>query len=98
MDVFLVTNAMKSIARKVAVLLLVTATAGLVQAQQASPAKPADTEVWEPIPKAVTPGKTCSDAPSDAVILFDGKIRRAGIYKQKENSPAISFILNTSFL
>jgi hypothetical protein len=31
------------------------------------------TEVWTPEPRVVTPGKTPSDAPSDAVILFDGK-------------------------
>lgn len=30
------------------------------------------TEVWRPEPKVVTPGKTSSDAPSDAVVLFDG--------------------------
>lgn len=34
---------------------------------------PKDTEVWEPIPKKVDPGKTFADAPSDAFILFDGK-------------------------
>jgi hypothetical protein len=31
------------------------------------------TEVWEPEPKVVTPGKTNADAPSDAIVLFDGK-------------------------
>ena len=31
------------------------------------------TEVWTPVPKIVTPGPTNSDAPSDAVMLFDGK-------------------------
>lgn len=31
------------------------------------------TEVWSPVPKIVTPGTTSSDAPSDAIILFDGK-------------------------
>jgi hypothetical protein len=36
-------------------------------------AKPEDTETWEPIPKVVTPGATLRDAPSDAIILFDGK-------------------------
>jgi hypothetical protein len=35
--------------------------------------KPEDTEVWEPVPAKVTPGATCGAAPSDAVILFDGK-------------------------
>src|ERR1700754_4563032 len=36
-------------------------------------AKPGDTEIWTPEPKVVTPGKNLSDAPSDAIILFDGK-------------------------
>lgn len=30
-------------------------------------------EYWDPEPVKVTPGKTNSDAPSDAIILFDGK-------------------------
>ncbi|MDB5119037.1 MAG: hypothetical protein JWN56_255 [Sphingobacteriales bacterium] len=36
-------------------------------------AKPEDTEVWEPVPKTITPAKNFSTAPSDAIILFDGK-------------------------
>ena len=39
----------------------------------AQQAKPEDTETWEPIPKVVTPGAAFRDAPSDAIILFDGK-------------------------
>jgi hypothetical protein len=31
-----------------------------------------DTEVYEPVPAVVTPGKTNSDAPSDAIVLFNG--------------------------
>ena len=31
------------------------------------------TEVWEPVPVKVTPGKIISDAPSDAIVLFNGK-------------------------
>jgi hypothetical protein len=34
--------------------------------------KPEDTEVWEPVPAVVTPGANNS-APSDAIVLFDGK-------------------------
>src|SRR5690242_7600626 len=34
---------------------------------------PKATEVWTPVPKVVTPGTSNSDAPSDAIILFDGK-------------------------
>jgi hypothetical protein len=33
---------------------------------------PKDTEVWEPVPPIVTPGRTSADPPSDAIILFDG--------------------------
>jgi hypothetical protein len=33
---------------------------------------PADTEVWEPVPKVVTPGATDAAPPSDAIVLFDG--------------------------
>ncbi len=32
-----------------------------------------DTEFYTPVPKVVIPGKTSSDPPSDAIILFDGK-------------------------
>lgn len=32
----------------------------------------AKTELWEPVPRIVTPGSVSSSAPSDAVILFDG--------------------------
>ncbi len=42
----------------------------LLHAQQGDPKL---TEVYTPVPPIVTPGKTNSDAPSDAIILFDGK-------------------------
>ncbi len=64
-------------------LALIPALAGgIVFAQQPQPAAPAAqqqpkgdpkaTEQWEPVPKVVTPGKTNADAPSDAIVLFDG--------------------------
>ncbi len=34
---------------------------------------PKDTEVWDPEPKVVTPGKNGDTPPSDAIVLFDGK-------------------------
>src|SRR5262249_59352915 len=43
------------------------------QQPQAPKAKPEDTEVWEPVPPIVTPGATNDAAPSDAIVLFDGK-------------------------
>ena len=36
------------------------------------PMKPEMTEIWEPEVAVVTPGKTAADAPSDAIVLFDG--------------------------
>ena len=36
-------------------------------------AKPQDTEQWAPTPAVVTPGATAAAAPSDAIVLFDGK-------------------------
>jgi Domain of Unknown Function (DUF1080) len=44
-----------------------------VFAQSPAKAKPEETEIWEPVPKVVTPGATCTAAPSDAIVLFDGK-------------------------
>jgi len=45
----------------------------LASAQQTPRAKPQDTEVWEPVPKVVTPGPHNTEPPSDAIVLFDGK-------------------------
>lgn len=58
-----------------AALLVIT---GSIQAQkqinQDSLVKEAaKTEYWEPVPKLVTPGKTPADAPSDAIVLYNGK-------------------------
>jgi hypothetical protein len=41
-------------------------------AANAQKPRPEDTEIYKPVPVVVTPGKTDLDAPSDAVILFDG--------------------------
>lgn len=37
------------------------------------PMKPEMTEIWEPEVPVVTPAKTLGDAPSDAIILFNGE-------------------------
>jgi hypothetical protein len=52
---------------------LTTAAAVVFTATLFAQTKPEDTEKWEPVPAVVTPGKTNTDAPSDAVILFNGK-------------------------
>jgi hypothetical protein len=42
-------------------------------AQKPSAAKPEATEVYDPVPKVVTPGANCTAPPSDAIALFDGR-------------------------
>ena len=49
--------------------------------------KPADTEVWQPVPAVVTPGKHDTDPPSDAVILFGGKDLSQWV-SSRDKSPA----------
>lgn len=34
---------------------------------------PTLTEIWNPVPKIVEPGKTSQDPPADAIVLFNGK-------------------------
>jgi len=43
--------------------------AGIISGQIVEPKA---SEVWEPEPRLVTPGATAHDAPSDAIVLFDG--------------------------
>jgi hypothetical protein len=50
--------------------------------------KPAETEVWEPVPQSVTTGKTTSEPPSDAVILFDGTNLNQWVSSKDTASPA----------
>ena len=56
-------------------LVVAVAQLGAQQSAQDSETKPKpeDTEVWQPVPKVVTPTTECHAAPSDAIVLFDGK-------------------------
>jgi len=63
------------VSRLIVFVTLIGVAASLsAQAQAgADKPKPEDTEIWQPVPAVVTPGATFAEAPSDAIILFDGK-------------------------
>ncbi|QXV64109.1 DUF1080 domain-containing protein [Mucilaginibacter sp. 21P] len=54
-------------------LILTALLCGGFYMANAQNAKPEDTEKWEPVPPVVKPGKVAGEAPSDAIILFNGK-------------------------
>jgi len=60
----------------------------LSAARQGNTAKPRpeDTEVWEPVPPVVTPGENGA-APSDAIVLFDGRSLDAWV-NSRDKTPA----------
>ena len=79
---------MTTILQRSLILVTLVSIAAPVLAQQQPPKpKPEDTEVWSPEPKVVTPGATCADAPSDAIVLFDGKNEDEWVSAQ-DQSPA----------
>lgn len=57
------------------------------QAANAPAGDPKATEVWSPVPVKVTPGATAGAAPSDAIVLFDGKNLNAW-KSEKDDGPA----------
>ena len=61
--------------------------ATLVSAQNDTIKDHRTTEVYSPVPPVVTPGAKCGDAPSDAIILFDGKNEDEWV-KVSDGSPA----------
>ena len=51
---------------------------------------PKTTEVWTPEPKVITPGTNITDAPSDALVLFDGKSASSW---QHANGDAVKWVV-----
>ena len=54
-------------------LSLITLLSVKIFAQVREGGDPKLSEVWQPEPRVITPGKTSQDAPSDAIVLFNGK-------------------------
>ena len=71
-----------------AILLALSAAAA---AQQAAEQNPKDTEVWAPVPPVVTPGARVGAAPSDAIVLFDGRNLNEWVSAQ-DHTPARWFV------
>lgn len=61
---------------------------GCIAANAQEKAKPEDTEVYTPVPPEVKPGKKCGDAPSDAIILFDGSNLDQWVMTDDREKPA----------
>jgi hypothetical protein len=62
---------MKSVLISAVGVLAFTAT--FAQGRTDFPMKPEMTEIWDPEITVITPGEAPQDAPSDAIVLFDGK-------------------------
>lgn len=57
-------------------------------AQESDVERSKKTEVWAPVPKIVAPAKQPGAAPSDAIILFDGKNLEQWVSKNDTTKPA----------
>ena len=68
---------MKNLMLYLCVLTIAVASAtysrGASPQEGAAQPKPEDTEQWEPVPPKVLPGASEAAAPSDAIVLFDGR-------------------------
>jgi hypothetical protein len=72
--------------------VLVCMTSGFSQESN----DPKATEVWDPEPKVITPGVNNS-APSDAIVLFDGKNLTEWVSAKDPNTPAMWTVADGAF-
>lgn len=73
--------------RSIRFVLFALVLAGAAHSANAPVGDPKVTEVWAPVPAKVTPGATRGAAPSDAIVLFDGKGLEAW-KSEKDGGPA----------
>lgn len=67
-------------------------------AESPMPMKPQMTEIWEPEVAIVTPAMVLGDAPSDAIILFDGKNLNQWVSQKDNAKPAPWKIIDNSHI
>jgi hypothetical protein len=60
--------------------------------------KPEMTEIWEPQVKVITPAKKLGDAPSDAIVLFDGKNLDQWVSQKDVTKPAPWKIVGNEYM
>jgi 3-keto-disaccharide hydrolase len=72
LEVLLLIEYQKTIGMNKKILALAFAFSSTFSLFAQNEKNPEATEFYEPVPKKVTPGKSFGDAPSDAIILFDG--------------------------
>ena len=76
-------------------IALIAGTIFSVNAQQKM--KPEETEFYTPVPPVVTPGMACGIAPSDAIVLFNGKDLTQWVLSKDTNKQA-DWIVNDGIL
>lgn len=62
------------------------------------PMKPEMTEIWNPEVQVINPGKKIGEAPSDAIILFDGKNLNQWVNKKDNSKPAGWKIIDDDYM
>lgn len=62
------------------------------------PMKPEMTEIWEPEVPVITPAKVLGNAPSDAIVLFDGSDLDQWVSKKDTTQPAPWKIINSDHM
>ncbi len=70
-----------------ALQLLLLFSLTLLAAPLLAQTDPRATEAWSPVPKVVTPGRSCTAPSSDAIVLFDG--HNLDRWEQKGGGPAL---------
>lgn len=78
-------------------VLILTATIFIAGFSFGQEIDPKLTEVYTPVPSKVQPGKTISDAPSDAIILFGGKDLSKWVSVKDTTKPALWTVKKNAF-
>ncbi|MCH7399233.1 DUF1080 domain-containing protein [Belliella sp. DSM 107340] len=63
---------MKTFKKILIIIIFICSTSASFGQQKDIKLPPEATEFWDPIPRKVSPGKQNHEAPSDAIVLFDG--------------------------